>query len=150
MTESYKVGYSCINSSCICHSIASFFLIIFAFTCNCKHLHRLFYDKTLNSICLLRQKGIVTAIFMNYSINFSQTRRIISASSSAICNSPFTNFIAIWSKSTIPFSFPDFLLTSFHCLNKDFPSFNLCHHINGRWNLKFCHKIIYANACNCK
>ena len=28
--------YSCINSGCICHSIASFFFIILVFACNCK------------------------------------------------------------------------------------------------------------------
>lgn len=31
---------------------------MFAFACNCKHLHRLFYDETLNFIRPLRQKGI--------------------------------------------------------------------------------------------
>ena len=36
----------------------AFFFIIFAFACDCKHLHRLFYDETLNFIRPLRQKGI--------------------------------------------------------------------------------------------
>ena len=50
--------YSCINCGCVCHSIASFCFIIFTFACNRKHLHRLFYDGTLNFIFLLRQKEI--------------------------------------------------------------------------------------------
>ena len=51
-----------------------------------------------------------------------------------LCNLQFSiyQFIAIWSKSIVPFSFPGFLLTSLHCLNKDILSFNLCHRRQNR------------------
>ena len=51
-----------------------------------------------------------------------------------LCDLQFSiyQFIAIWSKPAVPFSFPCFLLTSFHCLHKDILSFNLCHRRQNR------------------